>query len=124
MDEHTIRVYRGDDVDKRLTFTTGTGENKTPIDITDWEIRLTVRTSVVPTEVSNDTNALITVVKSEHTGPNDDPTNGITHIEMTQAQTNKEPGSYKYDIQRVNGQNKKKTIIVAPFIIEGEHTRS
>jgi hypothetical protein len=75
------------------------------IDLTGATVFFTAKPALV--DDSTDATAVIEVEVTEHT----DPTNGVTVIPLTPADTDVTPGIYYYDIQVVNDAN---TIVSIP----------
>lgn len=93
-------------------------EVKTPIDISTWTIRLTVRASVPASTVTSDADALISSVATITDGPN-----GIATFNISPEDTNIDEGSYWYDIQIV-GNGATRSLPKAKYIILGDITRT
>ncbi len=83
-----IQIVRATDQTFTTTFT---DEDGAVIDISSSTVFFTVKAKVGDT----DAEALITKDVTSHT----DPTNGITNIVLTDAQTDITPGNYFYDIK-------------------------
>lgn len=110
---NAITVYRGDDRVFTLTFTNSSG---VAIDISNYTIFFTVKSSFNDT----DANAVISKTVTSHS----DPTHGITTVTLAAADTDtKTPGAYIYDIQTKDGSGKIFTAQVGDFILESEVTR-
>jgi hypothetical protein len=107
-----IKVYRGDDKDIVLTITDG----GTPLNITGYKVYMTVKTSTEDT----DANAKIAKTVTSHTTP----ASGITTVSLTNTDTDISPGSYYYDVQYKDTNNKIKTIIFGDFVVLPDVTRS
>lgn len=90
-----ITIIRGDDINYPISFKDADG---VAIDITDYTIFFTVKQN---TEDSDD-DALISVDITSHT----DPTNGISALELTSAETDINPGLYTYDFQLKDADDK------------------
>jgi len=108
-----LEVYRGDSKTYELEFLDEQG-NK--LDLTNVEITFTVKRSVY----DDDSQAIIQKIITSHT----DPTNGITRISLTPADTDKEDGVYVFDIQMKDSLNNIKTLVVGRFYIKPDVTRS
>lgn len=83
----SITVYRGEDITLGFTMVP-------PRDITGWDISFTVAKSY------NNPNKLIQVTASITSGPN-----GMFDVILTSAQLDIEPGTFVYDVFRVNPGN-------------------
>ena len=120
----TRKVIRGDSDRIELRFTKKNGKSKTPVDITDWNIKFTVRAQVPDNSVIDDSDALISqeaiIVNAEE---------GIAHIYIESEETKKiVPGKYLYDIQVVwpeddFGFKKVKSITRGKYVVIGDITR-
>lgn len=120
----TRKVIRGDSDRIQVKFTKKNGKSKTPVDITDWTIKFTVRKEVPASSVVDDNDAILTadgtIVNAEE---------GIAHIYIESEQTKQvEPGKYLYDIQVVwpiddFGYQKVKSIVRGRYIVVGDITR-
>lgn len=120
----TRKVIRGDSDRIQVKFTKKKGKLKTPVDITDWTIKFTVREEVPASSVMDDKDAIIAadgiIVNAEE---------GIVHIYIESEQTRQlEPGKYFYDLQVVwpiddFGHQKVKSIVRGKYIIIGDITR-
>jgi hypothetical protein len=85
-------VIRGDSDNFTISFKDSNGD---AIDITDWTVWFTVRSSVPNTSETTDDNAVISVKNEVHS----DALNGQTLIEISHDDTDVNPKSYFYDIQ-------------------------
>jgi flagellar hook assembly protein FlgD len=91
---------------------------KTPIDITDYVIKLTVRKDIPKTTIVNDDDALISKIGIISNGET-----GEAYFDITSNDTDIDEGSYWYDIQySINGTTK--SLYKARYIIVGDITRS
>lgn len=86
-----IPAIRWDDYEMECTFT---DENSLPVNLTGATIYFTVKT-IAGLSVVWDAGAIIKKTITVHTNP----TQWITTIELTNQDTNKPVGSYRYDIQ-------------------------
>lgn len=120
----TRKVIRGDSDRIELKFTKKNGNSKVSVDITDWNIKFTVRAQVPDNSVIDDSDALISqeaiIVNAEE---------GIAHIYIESEETKKiVPGKYLYDIQVVwpeddFGFKKVKSITRGKYVVIGDITR-
>lgn len=124
----TRKVIRGDSDSFKVTFMTCScnkgKQTAKPIDITGWEIRFTVRTSVPATSVRNDKDAIIHKVADII-----DAKNGVAYFTITGDDTNINPGEYWYDIQYVRpqgctGNDIVKSLPKGKYIVLGDITRN
>ena len=124
----TRKVIRGDSDSFKVTFVARAcnkgKQTTTPIDITGWEIRFTVRTSVPSTSVHNDKDAIIHKVADII-----DAKNGVAYFTITGDDTDINPGEYWYDIQYVKpqncmGVNEIKSLPRGKYIVLGDITRN
>ena len=93
MSTHLENFYRGDTLTLTLTFTDKvTGD---PIDITGWDIWLTLKDD----KADLDAAAAMQVKVSVPAGPN--ATNGVATFVATSDNTDIPIGTYQYDFQRV-----------------------
>jgi len=106
-------IYRGDNKSYTLAFTDSAGD---PIDITGWKIYFTMKRN--PNH--SDDQAPIKVDVIVH----DDPANGLTSFNLTNAQTYLlMPGTYYYDIQVKKAENDILTIVSGEIIVLADITR-
>jgi len=124
----TRKVIRGDSDKFTLTFNNVTKNNlgvkiKVPIDITDWDIRFTVRKTIPSTEITNDTDAVISKI-----GQIVDGTTGQAFIFISKLDTNIDEGEYWYDIQFIKNKNTAnevtKSISKGKYVIISDITRN
>jgi hypothetical protein len=71
-------------------------EDNTPIDITGQTLLFTVKKKTGGND--SDSDALISKTITTHS----DPTNGITELTLTDADTNVAPGEYPFDFKRID----------------------
>ena len=106
-------IYRGDNKSYTLAFTDAAGD---PIDITGWKMYFTMKRN--PNH--SDDQAPIRVDVTAH----DDPANGLTSFNLTNAQTYLlMPGTYYYDIQVKKAENDILTIVSGEIIVLADITR-
>ena len=120
----TRKVIRGDSDRIELKFTKKNGNSKVSVDITDWNIKFTVRKEVPDVAVIDDSDALISaeavIVNAEE---------GIAYIFIESDKTKDiTPGKYLYDMQVTwpeddFGFRKVKSITRGQYIIIGDITR-
>jgi hypothetical protein len=108
---NNLEIYRGDTQIYELNFT---DENGDAIDITDWVVWFTVKSD----QNALDDDADIQVIVDTHS----DPTNGKTVVELSNDDTDLEIGSYYYDIQTKDSDDKIKTIVAGKFIVSRDIT--
>lgn len=96
-----ITVYRGEDI--TLGFTMSPSK-----DITGWVISFTVAKNY------NNPNKLFQITATLTSGPN-----GTFDVIITSAQLDIEPGTYVYDIFRVNPGNNR-ILSVGEFVVKGD----
>lgn len=88
-DRHDLpTIIDGDDVSYNITFTDGNGSS---IDITNWELFVTVKDDIT----DSDSKALISKDITSH----DDPTNGKTSFGFTSDETEGLSDIKPYDVQ-------------------------
>jgi len=112
MGDNRISMFRGDDNPITLTITDSAGD---AVDITGYTFFMTVK----KTYEDSDTDAIISKTVKNHT----DPTGGITTITLTNSDTSKAAGVYKYDIQMKTDANLVYTLTVDDFILNDDVTR-
>lgn len=86
--------YRGDTKKYKFTFTDANGA---PVNITGWEIWLTLKLDVAAV----DANAEMQVKHVVGNDVADDPVNGVANLTATSVNTTIPVGTYQYDMQRV-----------------------
>ena len=117
------QIIRGDTDDFTIRFNDVTLnkmgiEIKTPIDITTWDIKFTVRRDIPSTDVTDDNDALISKTAIITNG-----THGEAVFNINSNDTNIDEGNYWYDIQyTVNGVTK--SLRKARYIIVSDVTRN
>jgi len=102
---------RGDTVTLQLTFTDANGD---AIDITNYTVFFTLKNN----RSDEDADAVITKDITNHS----DPTNGITTITLSAAETADLLGCYWYDIQYKTGAGVIKTVVIGTYIFEEDVT--
>jgi hypothetical protein len=108
----TMKITRGDDVDRVMTFKDGDGA---AIPITNYTVWFTVK--IFPDDTDEDA-----VLQKEITTHTDAP-NGISALVITKAQTLAVPvGEYYFDFQIKDGSNKIKTLGKGILLIEQGQT--
>lgn len=115
-----IKIPRNDDWTFYITVVDSNGD---AVDITGWKIYFTVRATLPATVLSSDTSgngAIIVKTVTSHTTP----TSGITRIDLTNIDTNIDPGTYYYDVQIKDTENKIASTFASSFIIVADITRS
>lgn len=118
MASNKLSIYRGDDASIQFTIKDEDGD---AIDITNDTIFFTVKTAKNSTAAgSADSTALIE--KENGVGGHTTPTSGITTFTLTDADTAIAPGTYYYDVQRVDSGGLVSTIVVDEFEILAEVT--
>lgn len=103
-----LTVYRGDDKDWTLTFT----RNNSAIDITGYTIYLKVRKE--EDKEKSDNYDKISKEVTNHS----DPTNGITILSVSSADTLLPYGDYKYSLGLVTTANKVNTVLYDDFEVK------
>lgn len=124
----TRTIIRGDSDKFKLSFVKSdivkNKEVKTPIDITDWNIKFTVRPAVPDSSIVDDDDALIA---EEATLVN--PEEGIAVVYVQSEQTTQLlPGIYLYDIQVIRpedefGFNEVQSTRRGKYVVLGDITR-
>ena len=117
------RVIRGDSDTFQVKFMHSSVnklgiETKTPVDITGWDIRFTVRKDIPATSIRNDNNALIS--KSAII---EDGESGVATFYITPEETNINEGAYWYDIQYTKPDGTIKSIPKGKYIVDSDITR-
>ena len=102
---------RGDTVTLQLTFKDSDGN---AIDITNYTVFFTLKNN----KSDSDDDAIIKKDVTSHS----DPTNGITTITLSAAETDDLLGSYWYDIQYKTGAGVIKTVVIGTYIFEEDVT--
>lgn len=105
-----LSVFRGDDKSFKVTIKDG-GSVK---DITGWTVFFTVKKSLSDT----DAEAVISKDITSHT----DAANGITHIALSNTDTDIGIGLYKADIQVLDDQSKIQTYKILTFTVKQDVT--
>lgn len=109
-----LEIVRGDDFDCTLTWTDSAG---TAINITGYTFYFTVKAA--PDTDATDAAAVISHSWTSHSSP----TTGVTHLTLTDTQTNVTPGTYWYDIQAKDGSANISTIALGQVTILADITR-
>lgn len=117
------RVIRGDTDTFQVKFMHSSVnklgvEVKTPVDITGWDVRFTVRKDIPSTATRNDNNALIS-----KSAVIEDGTTGIAIFTITSEETNINEGAYWYDIQCTKPDGTIKSIPKGKYIVDSDITR-
>jgi len=108
-------MIRGDSDVFTVTFKDSTG---TPIDITGWEVRYTVRENYAETSIVSDTNAAISSLATITIG-----TDGVAEFNVTPSQTQIDPKEYRYDIQYKDALGVIKSIPSGILVVSSDVTR-
>jgi len=108
-----LNIYKRDDVTINLTVKDSDG---VAIDITGYKFWLTAKSN--PTD--SDADAAIQKTVTSHS----DPTNGITAIVLTKTDTDIDVGTYAYDIQMRDTNDKITTLVKDDLIIKQDITIS
>jgi len=107
-------IFRSDTYSFPVTFK----EDGVPINITDWEIRFTVRTSAPSTDTTDDSNAVISSLAVIT-----DAINGEAQFTITPTETDIDPIEYVYDIQYKTEVGVTRTLGTSTFTVEADITR-
>ena len=97
-----------------INFTT----NGSPVDITGYEVKFTVREEIPDTKVKDDTDAKI--AKTYTNGG----ALGVIAVSLTADETNLDPKTYKYDIQYKKPNGDIFSSRAYDFVVHGDVTRS
>lgn len=108
-------IKRGDTDSFSINFL---DENKAPIDLTGWTVWFTVRNTPADTLTQDDNDALIS---KKYT--NLDKSGSIV-VELSETETNKDAGTYYYDIQFKDKLGNISSTDTYRFIIKNDITRS
>ena len=108
-------VFRGDTTKLQYTFK----EDGVVLDITGWEVRLTVRLVPALTTDTTDTDAKFTTLADIPVG-----TDGIANFTITSENNTIDPADYKYDVQYKNVDGDIQTVGKGKYTVEGDVTRS
>ena len=108
-------MIRGDSDVFTVTFKDSTG---TPIDVTGWEVRYTVRDSVASTGTTSDTNAAISSLATIPVG-----TDGVAEFNVLPSETQIDPKKYLYDIQYKDTNGVIKSIPSGVLLVTADVTR-
>jgi len=109
-----ITINRQDTYTRTINILDSAGS---PIDATGWTIYFTVRLNVAPTSISDDTDSVITKVISGEAS-------GIQTLLLTSSDTDVDPSTYIYDIQIKKTDGTINSSAKAPFIVNGDVTRT
>lgn len=103
-----LQIYEGNDKTYTLTITDG---DDVAIDITGYEILFTVKKKIT----DSDNDAIISKNVTSHI----DPTNGITNITVSRADTKDvKPAFYPYDIQMCTDIDDRITVLTGLYEIK------
>lgn len=108
-------IFRSDNDVFTVNFADSAG---TAIDITNYEVRMTVRLSEPKTDVEDDTDAAISALAVIPLG-----TDGKAEFNITSEQTDITPTTYWYDIQYKKPSGAVKTVGKARYIVKSDITR-
>lgn len=108
-----IVIDQGDD--ETVTITRQ-HEDGSPIDITGYTVWLTVKES----RSDADADAVVQKQETTHT----DPTNGITELTLTAADTEPLAGSYYYDVQEKTAGGTVNTLLAGVFHVQPDVTNT
>ena len=110
-----IKYYRGDTepIIVKVTDSQGNG-----INLTGYSFILTVDSRSAPDDTST---RLFTI--NGTVDPDQSTNEGIVRFPMTEAESNQEPGTYYYDIQRIDTESHKKTLCKYRFFITQDLTK-
>jgi hypothetical protein len=103
--------YRGDTYADRLVITDATGA---PVNITGYTFKLTLDTRTSPSDASTQVYQLVGVIT--------DAVNGVVEFTPNDTQANL-VGFYYFDVQMVDGQNRKRTIKRGRYIYTQDITK-
>lgn len=109
------RIFRGDTLKLQYTFK----EDGVILDITGWEVKLTVRLTPAPTSDTTDVDAILTSLADIPVG-----TDGIANFNITPEQNTIDPTEYKYDVQYKNVDGDIRTVGTGRYIVDFDVTRS
>jgi hypothetical protein len=109
----TLEYGRGDSFETEITVKNKAGSE---IDISGFTFALTVNTAPDP---SDNTNEVFTVA-----GVINDALNGKVGFSPTDTDTDISPDTYFYDIQMIDAASKKRTIVIAQFLITQDITKA
>jgi len=110
--ETCFSIKRGDNFSRTIIFEDADGS---PIDVTGWELRFTVKAKIT----DPDSSAVIAKVINTFS----DPTSGIIELELTSTDTNQIIGSYLFDIQIKTANNEIFTILEGIITITQDVTQ-
>ena len=113
VEQVSLNIKRGDTWSRSLYFEY---EDGSPIDITGWTIRFTVKEKLS----DNDEDAKIKKIITSHT----DPTNGESEISLTIINTNQTIDSYLFDIQVTTDGGEVYTIVEGLINISDDISKS
>ena len=110
-----IEYFRGDTEPITIKITDSEGNG---IDLTGYNIRLTVDTRLEPDDTSTQLFSVVgTIDPDQTTNP------GLVSFPITETESNQAPGTYFYDIQRIDNAGHKKTLCENRFIITQDLTK-
>lgn len=90
----------------------------TPVDITGWKIRFTVRATIPATTDLSDSDAIISKL-----GVNSTTDTGVCTFTISKEETNIDVGEYYYDIQCLKPDGTVQSIPRAKYIVVADITR-
>lgn len=101
-----FKKVKGDDVDLNLAFTDSNGDAQ---DITDWTIRLMLKTNISDTDEQAVVNVDATIT---------DGSSGLATITIPNTTTDDLEGTYYYEIKYLDSNDKIKTILSGKFVFK------